>query len=53
MKSNEQNQNEIILKLLSEKSVMKQDVFNNTIEAFNRIKDTIKTRAENLSNEIF
>ena len=52
MKSNEQNQNEIILKLLSEKSVMKQDVFNNTIEAFNRIKDTIKTRAENLSNEI-
>lgn len=52
MKSNQQNQNETILKLLSEKSVMKQDVFNNTIEAFNRIKDTIKVRAENLSNEI-
>lgn len=52
MKSNQQNQDETILKLLSEKSVMKQDVFNNTIEAFNRIKDTIKVRAENLSNEI-
>ncbi len=52
MKSNQQNQNETILKLLSEKSVMKQDVFNNTIEAFNRIKDTIKARAENLSDEI-
>lgn len=52
MKQNQQNQNETILKLLSEKSVMKQDVFNNTIEAFNQIKETIKSRAENLSENV-
>jgi hypothetical protein len=45
-------QNEIILKLLAEKSVMKQDVYSNTITVFNLFKDILKERAENLSDEI-
>jgi hypothetical protein len=45
-------QNETILKLLSEKSVMKQDVYSNTIAVFNDLKTILKTRAEELSEEI-
>src|SRR5688500_61453 len=42
-------QQEVILKLLAEKSVMKQDVFSNTISVFNHLKDVLKERADNLS----
>lgn len=45
-------QKEIILKLLSEKSVMKQDVYTNTIAVFNQLKEILKERAEELSDEI-
>jgi hypothetical protein len=48
----EQKQTEIILKLLSEKSVMKQDVYTNTIAAFNDLKEILKERADKLSTEI-
>ena len=36
-----QNQKNQILKLLKEKSVMKQDVFRNTIAAFEMLKKTL------------
>ncbi len=45
-------QKQSILKLLSEKSVMKQDVYSNTIAVFNQIKEISKARAEELSEEI-
>ncbi len=45
-------QKQIILKMLTEKSVMKQDVFSNTIETFNTIKDCIKLKADDLNNEL-
>lgn len=45
-------QKEIILKLLSEKSVMKQDVFNNTISVFNTLKEVVKEQSETLGSEI-
>ena len=47
-----EKQQETILKLLSEKSVMKQDVYSNTIAVFNQLKDILKKRAEDLSDEI-
>ncbi len=45
-------QTETILKLLSEKSVMKQDVFSNTYSVFTLLKDVLKERAENLGGDI-
>lgn len=45
-------QKQIILKLLSEKSVMKQDVYSNTIAVFNELKEILKEKAEDLSEEI-
>jgi len=42
-------QQDMILKLLAEKSVMKQDVFSNTISVFNQLKDVLRDRADNLS----
>lgn len=51
MEQKEQQQ-EVILKLLSEKSVMKQDVYSNTIAVFNQLKDILKERAETLSDKI-
>ncbi len=47
-----EKQKETILKLLAEKSVMKQDVYSNTISVFNQVKDILKERAEDLSGEI-
>ncbi|MCW3077066.1 MAG: hypothetical protein JWO32_1675 [Bacteroidetes bacterium] len=44
-------QKEIILQVLAEKSVMKQDVFANTIEVFNQLKEVLKERVEDLSIE--
>lgn len=48
----EEKQQELILKLLSEKSVMKQDVYSNTIAVLNQLKDILKVRAEELSSQI-
>ncbi len=48
----EKKQKETILKLLSEKSVMKQDVYTNTIAVFNELKDLLKEKADELSQEI-
>lgn len=52
MNETQNKQKEIILKLLSEKSVMKQDVFNNTIAVFNTLKEAVKESAEDLANDI-
>lgn len=51
MEQREQQQ-EVILKLLSEKSTMKQDVYSNTIAVFNHLKDILKERAETLTEQI-
>jgi hypothetical protein len=52
MTDQEKKQNETILKLLAEKSVMKQDVYSNTITVFNQLKELLKERAEQLSDSI-
>jgi hypothetical protein len=52
MTEQEKKQKATILKLLSEKSVMKQDVYSNTIFVFNELKDILKDKAEELSEEI-
>lgn len=52
MSTQTEKQKETILKLLSEKSVMKQDVYSNTISVFNQVKEILKERAEDLSDEI-
>lgn len=49
MNESQQKQHEAILKLLAEKSVMKQDVFTNTISVFNLLKEVLKDRSEELS----
>ncbi|MEO8759857.1 MAG: hypothetical protein ABI388_02340 [Bacteroidia bacterium] len=45
------NTRENILKMLREKSVMKQDVYNNTQETFTLLKDVVKEVAEDLKTE--
>jgi hypothetical protein len=45
-------QNEMILALLAEKSVMKQDVFSHTVQVFNMLKDVLKQRTDGLSDAI-
>lgn len=45
-------QRETIIKLLSEKSVMKQNVYSNTLSVFEQIWDTAKGITDDLSNEI-
>jgi hypothetical protein len=45
-------QNEMILALLAEKSVMKQDVFSNTVQVFTMLKDVLRQRADELSSSI-
>jgi hypothetical protein len=45
-------QKEMILHLLSEKSVMKQDVFSNTITVFNMMKEVLRERADDLSQDV-
>jgi len=52
MNTQSEKQKETILSLLSKKSVMKQDVYSNTIFVFNQLKDILKERAEDLSDEI-
>jgi len=52
MNQHDKEQTETILKLLAEKSVMKQDVYSNTIATFNLLKDILKEKAESLSYNI-
>lgn len=52
MSEQAEKQKQIIMKLLSEKSVMKQDVYSNTIAVFNELKDILKEKADDLSEEI-
>lgn len=52
MSAEQQKQRETILKLLTEKSVMKQDVYTNTIAVFNELKDVLKESADDLSDAI-
>src|SRR3954465_13818182 len=52
MSEQAEKQKQIIMKLLSEKSVMKQDVYSNTIAVFNELKDILKEKADELSDEI-
>jgi hypothetical protein len=52
MTEQEKKQNDTILNLLAEKSVMKQDVYSNTIAVFNQLKEILKERAEQLSDSI-
>ena len=46
------NQKEKILKLLTEKSVMKQDVFKNTISTFNLLKECVNEISSTLINDV-
>jgi hypothetical protein len=48
----QEQQQETILKLLAEKSVMKQDVFSNTISVFNLLKEVLRQRADDLSGAV-
>ncbi len=52
MTENEKKQDDLILQLLSEKSVMKQDVYSNTIAVFGLLKEILKERADHLSSSI-
>lgn len=52
MREQEQKQKQAIMKLLSEKSTMKQDVYSNTIAVFNELKESLKEKANELSEEI-
>ena len=45
------NQKEHIIKLLKEKSVMKQDVFRNTLAAFDLVKQCVNDIASDLNKE--
>lgn len=50
--SDPKTQHDTILKLLTEKSVMKQDVYTHTIEVFNDLKLVLKEKADDFSREI-
>lgn len=52
MNEQEQKQKESILKLLTEKSVMKQDVYSNTIAVYGELKEILKDKAEDLSKDM-
>lgn len=52
MTEHEKKQKESILKLLSEKSVMKQNVYSNTISVFAELKEVLKEKADDLSSTI-
>jgi hypothetical protein len=52
MNEQEKNQREQILKLLTEKSVMKQDVYTNTIAVFNELKEVLKGKSDDLAQSI-
>jgi hypothetical protein len=42
---------EQIIKLLSEKSVLKQNIFHNTLEQFNQLKELLKASCEELKDQ--
>jgi hypothetical protein len=46
------NQKQTIIKLLSEKSVMKQNVYANTIHVFEQLKNTSKQMSDDFAREI-
>lgn len=50
MNEQEKSQRDTILQLLTEKSVMKQDVYSNTIAVFNELKDVLRETAEDLTD---
>jgi hypothetical protein len=52
MSETHEKQEAAILKLLTEKSVMKQDVFSNTISVFNQLKDLLRDKAEQLAGQV-
>ncbi len=52
MSEQEIKQRETIINLLSQKSVMKQDVYTNTIAVFNELKDLLKEKADDMSHQI-
>jgi hypothetical protein len=51
MTEQEKKQKETIVSLISQKSVMKQDVFNNTISVFNDLKTILKKVTDELAKE--
>lgn len=52
MKKNLNDQRQVILKLLAEKAVMKQNVFANTISVFDQIRNSSRNVVNELSSEI-
>lgn len=50
---NEQEQKETIISLLSQKSVMKQDIFTNTISVFNELKSILKNVSEDIGKTLY
>lgn len=52
MSDDKKRQKETIIKLLAEKSVMKQNVFANTISVFDKIRSTARSTADELQADI-
>lgn len=50
MNEEQKTQRETILQLLKEKSVMKQDVYSNTISVFTDLKEVLRTTADDLTD---
>ncbi|WP_317898118.1 hypothetical protein [Aurantibacillus circumpalustris] len=51
MSTPSENQKETIISLLATKSVMKQDVYSNTIAIFNQLKEILKEKADFFADE--
>ncbi len=49
----EQNLHDQIIRVIKEKSSVKQDIFHETLAAFRMLKNLAKTEAENLKKEVF
>ena len=49
----ESNLREQIIKIMKEKSSVKQDIFQETLNAFRTLKDVARAEAENLKREAF
>jgi hypothetical protein len=49
----EQNLRDQIIKVIKEKSSVKQDIFQETLASFRMLKDIARTEAENLKREVF
>lgn len=52
MTEQEKTQRDTIIQLLTEKSVMKQDVYSNTIAVFGDLKEILRETAEDLTEEM-